>query len=119
MTMLVVDGKAPIHCTMTMLVVDGKAPVGRPRKTWQNNVSAEMRVIGVYPRDFQNHVKWWGVGVCNTVSFKCVSVAIETNRLARQGYAERTAFLQRKNAGMLYFSNMTSVNRSRFVRTFH
>jgi len=27
----------------------------------------------------------------------------------RQGYADRTAFLQRKKAGQLYFSNISSV----------
>jgi len=38
---------------------------------------------------------------------------------ARQGYAESTAFLHRKNAGQLYFSNISSVNFSRFARMFH
>ena len=31
-------------CT-TRLVVEGKVPVGRPRKTWQNTLSANMRLI--------------------------------------------------------------------------
>lgn len=33
--------------------------------------------------------------------------------------AVSTAFLQRKKAGMLYFSNISSVSFSRFGRTFH
>ena len=37
----------------------------------------------------------------------------------KQGYAERTAFLHRKNAGQLYFSNTNSVNFSRLALTFH
>lgn len=36
-----------------------------------------------------------------------------------EGYADRTEFLQRKNAGMLYFSNMISVIFSRFALVFH
>ena len=35
----------------TRLVVEGKAPVGRPRKTWQNTLSADMRLLKVDPQD--------------------------------------------------------------------
>ena len=49
------------------------------------------------------------------------SVATErTERTASdQGYAESTAFLHRKNAGQLYFSNISSVSFSRLARMFH
>lgn len=33
--------------------------------------------------------------------------------------ADSTAFLMRKNAGTLYFSNMSSVSFSRLARVFH
>ena len=31
--------------TYTRLAVKGKAPVDRPRKTWQNTLSADMRLL--------------------------------------------------------------------------
>jgi len=50
-----------------------------------------------------------------------LSVATErTERTASgHGYAESTAFLHRKNAGQLYFSNISSVSFSRLARMFH
>ena len=36
-----------------------------------------------------------------------------------KGYADNTAFLHKKNAGMLYFSNMTSVSFSLLLLVFH
>ena len=35
----------------TRLVVEGKALVGRPSKTWQNTLSADMRLLKVDPQD--------------------------------------------------------------------
>ena len=37
--------------TCTRMVVEGKASVGRPRKTWQNTLSADMSLLKVDPRD--------------------------------------------------------------------
>ena len=34
----------------TRLVMEGKAPVGRPRKTWQNTMSIDMRLLKVDTR---------------------------------------------------------------------
>ena len=38
------------------------APVGRPRKTWQNTVCADMRLLKVDPRDMHGRVKWLAIG---------------------------------------------------------
>ena len=37
----------------TRLVVEGKASVDRPRKTWQNTLSADMCLMKVNPRTFK------------------------------------------------------------------
>lgn len=42
----------------TKLVVEGTAPVGRPRKTWQNSVSADLNLMGIDHRDARDRVKW-------------------------------------------------------------
>ena len=36
----------------------GKAPVGRPRKTWQNTLSADMFLLKVDSREVQHQNKW-------------------------------------------------------------
>ena len=46
----------------TRLVVEWKAPVGRPRKTWQNTVSADMRLLKVDPQDAHDRMKWSAIG---------------------------------------------------------
>ena len=38
-----------VEVIYTRSVVEGKAPVGRPRKTWQNNLSANLRLLKVDP----------------------------------------------------------------------
>lgn len=50
----------------------------------------------------------------------CVAPLSTTKAVARPlANAAKTAFFTTKNAGTLYFSNINSVRRSRFVRTFH
>ena len=43
----------------TRFVVEGTAPVVRPRKTWQNTLSADMRLLKV-----DHQVKWRAIGRC-------------------------------------------------------
>ena len=40
------------------LVVERKAHVGRPRKTWQNTLSTDMRLLKVGARDVYDRKKW-------------------------------------------------------------
>ena len=42
----------------TRLVVEGKAPVGRPRKTWQNTLSADMHLLKVALQSIHERKKW-------------------------------------------------------------
>ena len=43
---------------MSYVAGGGMPPVGRTKKTWQNTVSAEMRLLKVDPRDIQDRMKW-------------------------------------------------------------
>ena len=55
----------------TRLVVKGKAPVGRPRKTGQNTLSVDMRLLKVDPREVHGRKKWRAIGLCeaNTAAY--------------------------------------------------
>ena len=46
----------------TRLMVEGKGPVVRSRKTWQNTVPADMRVIQVDSWDVHDRNKWRAKG---------------------------------------------------------
>ena len=46
----------------TRLVVEGKVPVGRPSKTGQNILSADMRLLKVDLRDVYDRKKWTAIG---------------------------------------------------------
>ena len=46
----------------TRLVVEGTAPVGRPRKTWQNTLSTNTRLLKVDPRGDDNDRKNRAIG---------------------------------------------------------
>ena len=48
--------------TCTGLVLEGKAPVGRPRKTSQNTLSADMFLLKVGPRDVHDGKKLKAIG---------------------------------------------------------
>ena len=48
----------------TKLVLDGTALVARLRKTWQNTLSANMRLLNVDPRDVHHEKKWRVIGWC-------------------------------------------------------
>ena len=50
-------GKDDASCGVkvcTRLVVEGKAPFGRPRKSWQNTLSEDMRLLKADPRDIHD-----------------------------------------------------------------
>ena len=42
------------------LVVKGKAPAGKPKNTWQNNVSADIRLLKVEPQERTRQSKMEG-----------------------------------------------------------
>ena len=42
----------------TRLVVEGTVSVGRPRRTWQNTLSVDMRLLKSDPRDVHDRKKW-------------------------------------------------------------
>ena len=46
----------------TRLMVEGTVPVGRLRNTWQNTLSADMRLQKVDPRDGHDRKKWRAIG---------------------------------------------------------
>ena len=44
------------------LVVEGKAHVGRPGKTWQSTLSADIRLLKVNPGNVHDRKKWRTIG---------------------------------------------------------
>ena len=58
-----VERKGDADCVMacTGLEVEGKAAVGRPRKTWQNSMSSDVRLLKVDHLDVHNQKKWSAV----------------------------------------------------------
>ena len=56
----------------TRLGVEGKVSVGRPRKTWQNTVSADMRLLKVDTRDAHNQKKGRAIGLCKANPEYCI-----------------------------------------------
>ena len=46
----------------TRLMLNGTALVVRLRKTWQNTLSVNMRLLNVDPRDVHHKKKWRAIG---------------------------------------------------------
>ena len=46
------------------LIVEGTSHVGRPRKTWQNTLSADMHLMKVDHRGIQDQMKWRAIWWC-------------------------------------------------------
>ena len=42
----------------TVMVVERTVLAGRPKKTWQNCVSENLRLLGLHTRDAQDRVRW-------------------------------------------------------------
>ena len=56
----------------TMMVVEGIVPCGRPKKTWQDCVSEDLRLLGLNTRDAQDCVTWQSeIRRQHKTGFKC------------------------------------------------
>ena len=56
------NGDADCVKACVRLVVERTAPVGKPKKVWQDTVSADMRLLKDDPRDVRGRVKWRAIG---------------------------------------------------------
>ena len=58
-----VERKDDADCTKACArMVEGTALVGRLNNTWQNTLSADMRLLKVDPRDIHDLEKWIAIG---------------------------------------------------------
>ena len=58
------ERKGDVDCVKacSRLVVEGTAPVVGLKNTWQNNVSADMRLVKVDSGDIHERMKWTAIG---------------------------------------------------------